>query len=191
MPLTRCIQMHTPSPCGDIPAPALTCARWGVHLQDSFPDRGFEGGGGTDLVSQRVLRQYQFSQCRTLWRTWVWQARVPVPDVCVTGSARRAGRRGSAGPSLDQGAGDGWQTRTWGMGQTLARTLTLALTHTRTQTTTTPARTAHSAVQPPKSAEPRLPEGVPWEAQEVPARRAVGPQDTRSGDCLVGGRFGF
>ena len=23
------------------PAPALTCARWGVHLQDNFPDRGF------------------------------------------------------------------------------------------------------------------------------------------------------
>ena len=21
--------------------PALTCARWGVHLQDNFPDRGF------------------------------------------------------------------------------------------------------------------------------------------------------
>ena len=41
MPLTRCIQMHTPSPCGDLPTPALTCARWGVHLQDHFPDRGF------------------------------------------------------------------------------------------------------------------------------------------------------
>ena len=41
VPLTRCIQMHTPSPCGGLPTPALTCARWGVHLQDSVPDRGF------------------------------------------------------------------------------------------------------------------------------------------------------
>ena len=32
VPLTRCIQMHTPSPCGGLPTPALTCARWGVHL---------------------------------------------------------------------------------------------------------------------------------------------------------------
>ena len=41
VPLTRCIQMHTPSPCGGLPTPALTCARWGVHLQDHLPDRGF------------------------------------------------------------------------------------------------------------------------------------------------------
>ena len=35
MPLTRGIQMHnTPSPCGGLPTPALTCARWGVHLQE-------------------------------------------------------------------------------------------------------------------------------------------------------------
>ena len=27
VPLTRCIQMHTPSPCGGLPTPALTCAR--------------------------------------------------------------------------------------------------------------------------------------------------------------------
>ena len=24
-----------------LPTPAPTCARWGVHLQDHFPDRGF------------------------------------------------------------------------------------------------------------------------------------------------------
>ena len=24
-----------------LPTPALTCALWGVHLQDHFPDRGF------------------------------------------------------------------------------------------------------------------------------------------------------
>ena len=41
VPLTRCIQMHTPSPCGGLLTSALTCARWGVHLQDTFPDRGF------------------------------------------------------------------------------------------------------------------------------------------------------
>ena len=41
VPLTRGIQMHTPSPCGGLPTPALTCARWGVHLQDHVPDRGF------------------------------------------------------------------------------------------------------------------------------------------------------
>ena len=41
VPLTRCIQMHTPSPCGGLPTPALTCAHWGVHLRDHFPDRGF------------------------------------------------------------------------------------------------------------------------------------------------------
>ena len=41
VPLTRCIQMHTPIPCRSLPTPALTCARWGVHLQDHFPDRGF------------------------------------------------------------------------------------------------------------------------------------------------------
>ena len=41
VPLTRGIQMHTPSPCGGLPTPVLTCVRWGVHLQDNFPDRGF------------------------------------------------------------------------------------------------------------------------------------------------------
>ena len=41
VPVTRGIQMHTPSPCGGLPTPALTCARWGVHLRDHFPDRGF------------------------------------------------------------------------------------------------------------------------------------------------------
>ena len=41
MPLTRGIQMHTPSPCGGLPTPALTCARRCVCLQDHFPDRGF------------------------------------------------------------------------------------------------------------------------------------------------------
>ena len=40
-PLTRCIQMHTLSPCGGLPTPALICAHWGVHLRDNFPDRGF------------------------------------------------------------------------------------------------------------------------------------------------------
>ena len=40
MPLTRCIQMHTPRPCGGLPTPAQTCVRWSVHLQN-FPDRGF------------------------------------------------------------------------------------------------------------------------------------------------------
>ena len=35
VPLTRCIQTHTPSPCGGLPTPALTCARFG-------------GGGGLD-----------------------------------------------------------------------------------------------------------------------------------------------
>ena len=41
VPLTRCIQMHTPSPCGGLPTPALTYAPWGVHLRDHFPDKGF------------------------------------------------------------------------------------------------------------------------------------------------------
>ena len=41
VPLTGGIQMHTPSPCGGLPTPALTCAHWGVHLQDHVPDRGF------------------------------------------------------------------------------------------------------------------------------------------------------
>ena len=31
-----------------LPTPALTCARWGVHLQDDFPDRG--GGGGANQL---------------------------------------------------------------------------------------------------------------------------------------------
>ena len=37
VPLTRCIQMHTPSPCGGLPTPALTCARRSVRWM---------GGGG-------------------------------------------------------------------------------------------------------------------------------------------------
>ena len=41
VPLTRGIQMHTPSPCGGLPTPALTCAHWSVRLQDHVPDRGF------------------------------------------------------------------------------------------------------------------------------------------------------
>ena len=31
---------HSESMLG-LPTPALTCARWGVHLQNNFPDRGF------------------------------------------------------------------------------------------------------------------------------------------------------
>ena len=46
VPLTRCIQMYTASPCGGLPTPALTCARWGVHLQDNFFGGVVEGGGG-------------------------------------------------------------------------------------------------------------------------------------------------
>ena len=46
MPLTGCIQTHTLSLCGGLPTPALTCARWGVHLQNHVPDRGFGLGGG-------------------------------------------------------------------------------------------------------------------------------------------------
>ena len=34
VPLTGCIQTHTPSPCGGLPSPALTRARRGVRLQD-------------------------------------------------------------------------------------------------------------------------------------------------------------
>ena len=41
VPLTRRIQMHTLSPCGGLPTPALNCVRRGVHLQDNFPGRGF------------------------------------------------------------------------------------------------------------------------------------------------------
>ena len=41
VPLTRCIQMHPPSPRGGLPTPALTCASWCVHLQDHVPDRVF------------------------------------------------------------------------------------------------------------------------------------------------------
>ena len=36
--------------------PALTCARWRVHWQDHFPDRGFwwlGGGGGAELLRKR------------------------------------------------------------------------------------------------------------------------------------------
>ena len=40
VPLTRGIQMHTPSPCGDLPTSAPTCARRCVRLQDNLPDRG-------------------------------------------------------------------------------------------------------------------------------------------------------
>ena len=31
---------HSESMLG-LPTPALTCARWDVHLEDDFPDRGF------------------------------------------------------------------------------------------------------------------------------------------------------
>ena len=47
MPLCRGIQMHPPSPRGGLPTAALTCARWGVHLQDNFPDGA---GGGRDAL---------------------------------------------------------------------------------------------------------------------------------------------
>ena len=49
MPVTRGIQMHTPSPCGGLPTPALTSARWGVQLRDHSPDPG--GGGGGSLAN--------------------------------------------------------------------------------------------------------------------------------------------
>ena len=48
MPLTRCIQMHSESVLG-LPTPALTCASWGVHLQDTEG-----GGGGACQISQQV-----------------------------------------------------------------------------------------------------------------------------------------
>ena len=36
---------HSESMLG-LPTPALTCARWGMHLQDNFPDRGGQGRKG-------------------------------------------------------------------------------------------------------------------------------------------------
>ena len=56
VPLTRCIQTHTPSPRGGLPTPALTCARWGVHLRDNFPDRGLAGGGGGVIGQSQSTR---------------------------------------------------------------------------------------------------------------------------------------
>ena len=49
VPLTRCIQMHTPSPCGGLPTPAPTCARWGVHL------RNMGGGGGAMVLVPALM----------------------------------------------------------------------------------------------------------------------------------------
>ena len=46
VPVTRCIQRHTPSPCGGLPTPALTCARRCVRLQDHR-----RGGGGHGMES--------------------------------------------------------------------------------------------------------------------------------------------
>ena len=40
VPLTGYIPTHAPSLCGGLPTPAPTRERWGVHLQDDFPDRG-------------------------------------------------------------------------------------------------------------------------------------------------------
>ena len=50
VPLTRCIQMHTPSPCGGLPTPALTCVRWGVCQMGSAVPRG----GGGCFCSERL-----------------------------------------------------------------------------------------------------------------------------------------
>ena len=47
VPLTRCIHMHTPSPCGGLPTPAPTCARQGVRLRDHGASDGEGGGGAT------------------------------------------------------------------------------------------------------------------------------------------------
>ena len=38
-------QVHPDAPSESmwgLPTPALTCAHWDVHLQDNFPDRGFQ-----------------------------------------------------------------------------------------------------------------------------------------------------
>ena len=44
---------HSESMLG-LPTPALTCARWGVHLQDTFPDRDLgEGGAGKSYIMSR------------------------------------------------------------------------------------------------------------------------------------------
>ena len=51
VPLTRGIQMHTPSPCGGLLTPALTCVRWGVHPP------GCSGCPSRDLVPRASLRR--------------------------------------------------------------------------------------------------------------------------------------
>ena len=48
VPLTGCIQLHTPSPCGGLPTLALTCAHCCVHLQDN------RGGGGCVVFAFKV-----------------------------------------------------------------------------------------------------------------------------------------
>ena len=82
MPLTRGIQMHTPSPCGGLLTPALTCARWGVRLQDHVPDRGFflTGGGGGGQRGRHLLNVPPLAGGR----------RVAVPY----GNSRQNGRKG-------------------------------------------------------------------------------------------------
>ena len=53
-----------------------------------------------------------------------------------------------------------------------------------------PAHTAHSAVQPPKSVEPRPPEGATWEAQEVPPSTTAPPVAPGEWGCEAGGGGG-
>ena len=87
VPLTRCIQMHTPSPCLGLPTPAPTCVRWGLHLQDSFPDNG---GGGVN---------------------WTAPRRTPTPD---HGGATTTGPDATYPPAICQNLAGGG--RSWGGG---------------------------------------------------------------------------
>ena len=67
----RGIQTHTPSPCGGLPTPALTCARWGVHLRDHVPDRGPDrglGGGGSPASLSPRFAGNEIGWMRLAWK---------------------------------------------------------------------------------------------------------------------------
>ena len=105
VPLTRCIPMHTLSPCGGLPTPALTCARWGVHLQDNFPDRGFLqpqwffflSGGGEGSERPRTA-QPQFARANAHAKRMVARSRFRRPR-------RVRSRKNTGAPRADASAG--------------------------------------------------------------------------------------
>ena len=105
VPLTRCIQMHAPSPCGGLPTPALTWGgggggrlvvvwgecRYGAVQRRDHPRRGGRGGPEKEITVQSTGRT------ETGILSWDASGHLPTTGLVVDGPSAVGGRRWAVG----------------------------------------------------------------------------------------------